>query len=153
MTANVVLNRAADGAQLAADLARDVARRLAEGIDARGHALLAVSGGASPLRFFAALRTQPLRWERVTVVLVDERCVAPDHADSNAALVRQHLLRDGAAAARWRPFFDQLPPELAGASGADDPAIYPTLDELACAAGHRFTDLPWPIVLAVLGTV
>ena len=38
-----------------------------------------------------------------TVTLVDERLVPEDHPDSNAALVRQHLLTGAASAARFLP--------------------------------------------------
>jgi 6-phosphogluconolactonase len=40
-----------------------------------------------------------LDWEKVTVTLVDERFVPPDHERSNEALVRRHLIRGKAAKA------------------------------------------------------
>ena len=90
---------AGSAAEQAQQLARHIARRLREAITVRGHAVLAVSGGKSPVAMFEQLREQPLEWARVTVVLVDERCVPHDHPESNTALVRQHLLQDAAAAA------------------------------------------------------
>lgn len=84
-------------------LARRVAADLAAVIGRRGHAVLAVSGGRSPVPFLQALSAEVLDWSRVCVTLVDERVVAPDHADSNAALVRDHLLQGGAADAAFRP--------------------------------------------------
>lgn len=84
-------------------LARRVAADLAAVIGRRGHAVLAVSGGRSPVPFLQALSAEVLDWSRVCVTLVDERVVAPDHADSNAALVREHLLQGGAADAVFRP--------------------------------------------------
>ena len=96
-------------AELAWQLADTIAQRLHLAIDLRGHAVLAVSGGKSPIALFEALRVLPLEWQRVTVLLVDERCVPHDHADSNTTLVRQHLLKDQAAAATFVPFFDTLP--------------------------------------------
>ncbi len=66
----------------------------------KGHAVLAVSGGRSPVPLFEALRMQPLPWSNIRVTLVDERLVAADHPDSNEGLVRRHLLQDRAAAAR-----------------------------------------------------
>lgn len=139
----VELHDAEDGAALAVALADDLAQRLRQAVAARGQALLAVSGGSSPLRLFAALRTLALPWERVHLVLVDERCVPPDHADSNAALVRAQLLRDAAAAARWHPFFDALPAGFAARDGE--------LDALAQSANRRLALLPWPLDIAVLG--
>ncbi|KMJ54350.1 6-phosphogluconolactonase [Vogesella sp. EB] len=84
-------------------LARRVAADLAAVIGRRGHAVLAVSGGRSPVPFLQALSAEVLDWSRVCVTLVDERVVAPGHADSNAALVRDHLLQGGAADATFRP--------------------------------------------------
>lgn len=73
---------------------------------ANGHALLVVSGGRSPAALFDALAAVPLDWSRVTVTLADERVVPADHADSNAALVRAHLLRGAAASARFLPLVE-----------------------------------------------
>ena len=87
----------------ASALAQDIATRLQAAVDERGQALLCVSGGQSPITLFEALRGQPLPWSQVTVGLVDERCVPHQHADSNAHLVRQHLLQGLAAAARFVP--------------------------------------------------
>lgn len=84
-------------------LAQDIAQRLRDAIAARGHAVLCVSGGKSPIALFEALRVQPLPWSQVRVTLADERCVLPDHPDSNALLVQQHLLQEQAAAAQWVP--------------------------------------------------
>ncbi len=142
MAANVIVQRAADAARLAAGAAADVADALDCALKARERALLAVSGGRSPLGLYAAMRAQARAWPRVTVVPVDERCVPPDHPDSNAALVAQHLLRDAAATASWLPFFDALP---VATDHADAGA---RLAEAACA---RLAPLDWPIDVAVLG--
>lgn len=93
----------ADAAAQAQGLALAVAALLRHHIARRGAAVLAVSGGRSPLPFFAALSQQPLPWAAVTVTLVDERWVAADDDASNGALVRAHLLQNQAAAAAWRP--------------------------------------------------
>jgi len=127
MAANVVIGRAADAAQLAVRAAADVAAALDDALAARDLALLAVSGGRSPLGLYRALRAQDRGWPKVTVVQVDERCVPPDHPDSNAALVADHLLRDAAAAARWVPFFDTLP------EAPDRPDAAERLAAAACA--------------------
>ncbi|MCV0437984.1 MAG: 6-phosphogluconolactonase [Hydrogenophaga sp.] len=127
--------------ELAQQLARHVARRLREAVTVRGHAVLAVSGGKSPVAMFEQLRQQPLEWARVTVLLVDERCVPHEHADSNTALVRTHLLQGAAAQAIFVPFFDSLPATL------DDAA----LQTLADAANQRLAAQPWPMDVAVLG--
>ncbi|MGY6709375.1 MAG: 6-phosphogluconolactonase [Rhizobiaceae bacterium] len=87
--------------ELAEALAARVAETLREAIAARGHATLAVSGGSTPVRFFEALSGKRIDWAKVTVTLVDERFVPPDHERSNEALVRRHLLKGEAASARF----------------------------------------------------
>lgn len=94
--------------QVAADalnarLAQDIAQRLNAAIDARGFAVLSVSGGKSPIALFEALRVQAIDWAKVRVTLVDERCVPHTHPDSNALLVQTHLLQGLAAQARLVP--------------------------------------------------
>ena len=81
-------------------LAQDIAQRLAAAIQARGFAVLSVSGGKSPVAFFQALRVIDIDWSRVRITLVDERCVPRIHPDSNALLVETHLLQDLAAKAQ-----------------------------------------------------
>jgi len=88
---------------LAEALAISVGHALELAIGVNGWAVLAVSGGRSPVAFFERLRYRTIRWEAVTVTLVDERAVPPDHEDSNGALVRRHLLREAAASAAFVP--------------------------------------------------
>lgn len=131
----------ADDAALASGLAADVAARLREALAQRGHALLAVSGGRSPVAFLQALSLERLDWAEVTVILVDERCVPDKHPDSNAALVRQHLLQGPATAACFVPFFQDVP------SSQDDAALH----ALQLHAEARLGRLSWPLDVAVLG--
>ncbi|CAG2131432.1 6-phosphogluconolactonase [Ralstonia mannitolilytica] len=105
---------ATDAAAQVQALATSIASTLAHVIEDQGTACLAVSGGRSPIALFAALRVLPLRWADVSITLVDERAVPPDHADSNARLVREHLLQDAAAAARFFPLV--LPLQVHGGS-------------------------------------
>jgi 6-phosphogluconolactonase len=124
-----------------AALAEHIANALRSAIAARGQASLAVSGGKSPIPLFEALREQDLDWSKVTIVLVDERVVPRDHADSNTALVARHLLQGRAAAARFLPFFRELAPTF----NAE------VLDALVRDAEDRIATLPWPLDVAVLG--
>ncbi|MFT3989140.1 6-phosphogluconolactonase [Aestuariivirga sp.] len=106
----------ADRQALATALAGDVAAALTRAITATGSAVLAVSGGTTPKLFFDALSGEKLAWDHVTITLVDERQV-PDTSDrSNAKLVKEHLLKNEAAAARFVPMFgtpaDQMPARL-----------------------------------------
>lgn len=106
--------------ELAETLARDVADELIRAIAAKGKATLAVSGGATPKLFFDKLSRAELSWARVTVTLVDERQVPESSERSNARLVRQHLLRNKAAAAKFVPLFDNAE---AGKTSAFDVAV------------------------------
>lgn len=72
-------------------------------ISANGRAVLMVSGGSTPVPMFEALSGRDIAWANVTVGLVDERWVAPEHPDSNEGLVRRHLLKDRAGAAGLIP--------------------------------------------------
>lgn len=138
-----------DERQLAHALAQDIAQRLSAAVAERGSALLAVSGGKSPVALFQALAAQPLLagvWPRTTVLLVDERCVPPTHADSNARLVHEHLLQGPAAAARWVPLVNS---ELGTAQA--NPNSAPDVLRLRLAAEARLAPLPWPLDVAVLG--
>jgi 6-phosphogluconolactonase len=124
-----------DGAELARVFADWTGDLLRAGIEARGAALLIVSGGTTPARYFQALSAQPLDWSRVAVTLADERRVSDDSPRSNARLVRGNLLRNLAENARFAP--------LADSRLADD-------QELA-AASARIASLPLPADLVVLG--
>ena len=73
--------------------AREVARRLGEAADRRGHAILAVPGGRSVAGVFAALQEQDVPWEKVHLFLVDERFVPADSEQSNFKLARDKLIR------------------------------------------------------------
>jgi 6-phosphogluconolactonase len=78
----------------AAEAAQFVLARLREAIDARGFCRLALSGGNTPRAVHAELARQPdaVPWNHVQITFGDERCVAPDHADSNFRMARETLL-------------------------------------------------------------
>ena len=75
--------------KLAEALADAVIDDLNAGLDARGVASLAVSGGSTPKRFFEVLAARDdLDWDNVVITLVDERWVPETSDRSNAALVK-----------------------------------------------------------------
>ncbi|MGN6580665.1 MAG: 6-phosphogluconolactonase [Bordetella sp.] len=113
-----------DSAEHMAALVQAVVQPLAAALDAEGGAVLAVSGGRSPVPLFHALREADLDWSRVLITLVDERCVPPDHADSNERLVREHLLAGRAAAARFAGLVRD-PSDIAGSVTAANAAARP----------------------------
>lgn len=116
-------------------LAGHIAKLLATDIDKRGSASLAVSGGSTPKGLFTRLCVSDLDWSRVWITLVDERWVEPDHQDSNERLVREHLLRNQAAAAN---FIGLKSPGADAAAGL-------------AATARQLTDLPRPFTCVVLG--
>ena len=124
-----------DGEELARGLAEWTAERLRAAIAARGVALLVVSGGKSPARFFELLSNLALDWMRVAITLADERRVADDSPRSNARLVREKLLRNRAEAATFTPLADVRLPA----------------DQELAAASARIATLPLPADVVVLG--
>jgi 6-phosphogluconolactonase len=79
------LTRAAAG-----ELAAIAAAAIAE----RGRCHIALSGGSTPRRLFQYLAAHPdtVPWDRVELWWGDERCVPPDHADSNFGTARDLLI-------------------------------------------------------------
>ena len=90
-----------NGSALDIALADSVAAQLRSTVATEGEAWLVVSGGRTPLGFFCELSQIQLPWEKVVVTLADERWVAADHADSNEKLVRENLLINESAKARF----------------------------------------------------
>jgi 6-phosphogluconolactonase len=88
-------------AELDRALAVHLAQRLTEDLARYGDASLAVSGGRTPSGMFRQLSRCDLDWSRVWLTLVDERCVPADSPDSNELLLRQNLLQNRAASARF----------------------------------------------------
>lgn len=90
-----------DREALAIALAAGIGAILAGAISTRGEASLAVSGGSTPKRLFEVLSQTDIEWDRVTIILVDERIVPPTDERSNARLVREHLMKGHAAKAHF----------------------------------------------------
>ncbi|EKE45562.1 6-phosphogluconolactonase [Oceaniovalibus guishaninsula JLT2003] len=80
---------------------------------AHDRATLAVPGGSTPGPVFDILSGIRLPWDRVHVMLTDERQVPADHPRSNERLLRERLLRDRAAAATFVPLDPANPEALA----------------------------------------
>jgi len=87
--------------ELAESLADFIANKLKTSIDSTGKASLVLSGGSTPKPLFEALRTKSISWENVTVTLADERWVPESDSDSNAAFIKNTLLQDNAASAKF----------------------------------------------------
>ncbi len=114
---------------VAATAAADIAEALREG--ARS---LVLAGGTTPRRCYELLAHLDVEWGRVTVLFGDERCVHPDHPDSNYRMARVALLDRVAPATVHR-----IPGELGP-------------DEAASAYAHVIAGLaPLDVVLLGIG--
>ncbi len=123
--------------QLAEALADAVAENLNAGLDERGTASIAVSGGSTPKRFFEVLAgREDIDWESVVVTLVDERWVDETSDRSNARLVKENLLTGPAAEAKFVPLY----------SGTETP------DAVGIAkTGTALSEMPMPFDVVILG--
>jgi 6-phosphogluconolactonase len=90
--------------------AYEIARLLKHGLDTHGRASLVATGGRSPGPVYDRLTDAALDWARVVVTLSDERCVAANDPQSNAALVRRRLLQGAAAKAHLLPLWPEPDP-------------------------------------------
>lgn len=90
---------------LAIDLADKMASELKTILDHQDRASFAVPGGTSPGPIFDTLCATELDWDRVFVMLTDERWVPEDSERSNGRLLRERLLTNHAAKAQFVPFF------------------------------------------------
>src|SRR5215210_8890487 len=85
-----------DANELAAEAARYVARLADKYVLANGSFTVALSGGSTPRKMLALLAQEPflssMPWSSIYFFWGDERCVAPDHEDSNYRMAREALL-------------------------------------------------------------
>jgi len=88
----------ADGAEIARAAAEEVVRLAGEAVNARGRFTFVLSGGSTPRSLFQLLSAphesfrDRITWSSVHVFWGDERCVPPDHPDSNYRMARESLL-------------------------------------------------------------
>lgn len=86
-----------DTKQLVAMVVEYVVNLAAEAVAQRGHFTIALSGGSTPRVLYEALATKPtadrIEWGKVHVFWGDERCVPPDHPDSNYRMAHEALLK------------------------------------------------------------
>jgi 6-phosphogluconolactonase len=107
----------AEVAKAAAQLFTDAVVNAAS---ARGVARVAISGGTTPKAMFALLAAEPFAsqvpWDKLDLFWVDERCVPPDHADSNYRMTKEALLsKVPLPADRIHRMEGELAPEVAAA--------------------------------------
>jgi 6-phosphogluconolactonase len=94
----------------------------AAAVKARGLARIAISGGNTPKAMFELLAdpVQPffnqVSWDKLNLFWVDERCVPPDHEESNYRMTNQALLaKVPLSSERIHRMEGELDPEVAAA--------------------------------------
>lgn len=113
------IERAKDAQDLARRAAEHIATAIDLALDQRDRAQIALSGGTTPARAYELLGQEHLPWDRVDVLLGDERWVAADDASSNARMLHNTLLKPGQPGAR--ACFHPVPTvELASAEASAD---------------------------------
>ncbi len=94
------------------ELANRIAGELRQALAGKDRVAFAVPGGNTPGPVFDSLCAADLDWDRVDVMLTDERWVPETSDRSNTRLLRQRLLTGRAAAARLVPLYaDAAEPE------------------------------------------
>jgi 6-phosphogluconolactonase len=79
-------------AALAARAAEKIAKTLSSVTERQGRACLALAGGTTPRRVHEALAARSdVPWSHVHVFFGDERCVPPEHPDSNYRMAKESL--------------------------------------------------------------
>ncbi len=110
-----------DAEMMMMDLADTLAGELKTCLLMHDHASFAVPGGTTPGPIFDSLCAVDLDWSRVHVMLTDERWVPETSDRSNTKLLRERLLVNHAAAAKYVPLYaeaetpEEKLPELAEA--------------------------------------
>ncbi|MCA0043770.1 6-phosphogluconolactonase [Celeribacter litoreus] len=105
------------------DLANRIAGELRSALEQNERASFCVPGGTTPGPVFDTLSGVSLDWERVDVLLNDERWVPESSERSNTALLKRRLLVNEAASANLIPLHKDVPtPE----EGLDD--LMPAID-------------------------
>jgi 6-phosphogluconolactonase len=109
----------AETARAAAQFFSDTAVKAAAD---RGVARVAISGGTTPKAMFQLLADpaepflQQMPWDRIELYWVDERCVPPDHPESNYRMTKEALLsKVPLPAERVHRMEGELEPEVAAA--------------------------------------
>ncbi|MDH3351749.1 MAG: 6-phosphogluconolactonase [Gammaproteobacteria bacterium] len=122
-------------AEAASAAAVRISQALHKRLEQQAEASLVVSGGTSPERCLEELSTANLDWQRVHVLLSDERWVAADDDSSNQKFIERTLLQGPAAAATLHGVYQ---------AGIDIAERCDDLDE-------AIRQLPFPFACSLIG--
>lgn len=79
-------------------------------LEKQGEARIGLAGGSTPKKLYEMLSSETLPWEKITWILVDERCVSPDNDESNLKMLRQALFLPAKIPPESQIFFDTRQP-------------------------------------------
>jgi 6-phosphogluconolactonase len=96
------------------DVAEAGAKAIAVALQ-NGARTLVLAGGTTPERCYELLAEMEVDWGKVSILFGDERCVPPDHPDSNYRIAREKLLDKVSPATVHR-----MPAELGPDEGAKE---------------------------------
>ena len=106
-----------DAAAMAERAAHLFAMHCEEAVAERNLFTVALSGGQTPIPLFRLLAgrdwAERLPWEKIHIYWVDERCVGPEHADSNYGMARRELLSHVPATRYYRMKGEESPESAA----------------------------------------
>lgn len=71
---------------------QDIVFSIKETLKTKSNCRLGLAGGNTPRPLYEKLAEQKLDWERIHIILIDERYVPSDHPQSNLRMIRQSLL-------------------------------------------------------------
>ncbi|RLA42764.1 MAG: 6-phosphogluconolactonase [Gammaproteobacteria bacterium] len=108
---------------------------LARDLAAQDDTAMIVSGGATPEECYAWLSNTYLAWERIHILLSDERCVEASDPASNEGMIRSSLLTNHATGGKLLSVFEE--------------GLSPT--EQCLALSQQIRKLPLPFSISLLG--
>ena len=89
------IQKVEDQEQLACLASQLISDQIKLGLNHKDNFQMALSGGSTPRKTYELLREEILPWDRVQIMLGDERWVPCDDESSNALMLRQTLLASG----------------------------------------------------------
>jgi 6-phosphogluconolactonase len=122
-----------DAAEMTEAVAGDIQFVIESALDARGAAVIALSGGKTPIPIYDKLAKAKLDWKRVTIVPADERIVPLGDPLSNVTMIGKAFIPKGA---RVIPVVPQATDDYKAAGRSADALMQ---------------DLHWPLDLVLLG--
>lgn len=119
----------------------DVILSIKETLSKRNNCRIGLAGGSTPQKLYEMLAEEDLPWEKIKLILIDERNVPSDHPQSNLRMIRQALIKKIAIPPENIFSFDTSLPLLSAAKEMSRKLIaitherFPLFDLLILGAG------------------